>query len=338
MNRLPLIILSILVLSSAGFGLLQLDKVQKLTESAAARDSDRAALQKRIWDLQKRNGELERRRSAVAGGPAIPVEDGPAGEGSREASGGVAGPTMRARNEVGRFGAMLSNPEMQKLMAIQQKSALDGHYSSLFKQLQLAPADLEKFKDLLVQKQSTVMDVMAAARDQIRDLVQNAQAEVDSSIRSTLGDAAYSQYQNYEATQPQRNVVSQLEQRLSYSSAPLTDSQSQQLVQILAETSPTKDNSGRNGGGAAIMTALGGGGSGGSAFFGGPTITADAVTRAQGVLSSQQLSALQSLQQDQQASAQLRQQMRANLQAGKTSSATVVNQPVTSQSGSTPGK
>ena len=347
MNRLLLIVLAVLVLSSAGFGLLQLDKVQKLTETAAAWDSERAALQKRIWDLQKRNGELERRRTAVAAGPTLPFEDGLNGEGSRDAIGGAPAPVIRARNEGGRFGAMLANPEMQKLMAIQQKSGLDGHYSSLFKQLQLAPADLEKFKDLLVQKQSTVMDVMAAARaegltgresrDQIRDLVQNAQAEVDSSIRSTLGDAAYAQYQNYEATQPQRNLVSQLEQRLSYSSAPLTDSQSQQLVQILAETSPIKENNGRNGGGLAMMTTIGGGGPGGSVFFGGPTITADAVTRAQGVLSSQQLSALQSLQQDQQASAQLRQQMRDNMQTGKTPSATVVNQAVTTRS-SVPGK
>jgi hypothetical protein len=344
MNRLPLVILAVLVLSSAGFGLLQLDKVQKLTESAAAWDSERAALQKRIWDLQKRNGELERRRSAVASRSTISSEDGPnGGEGLREA----AGPTIRTRNEGGRFGAMLANPEMQKLMAMQQKSSLDGHYSSLFKQLQLSPADLEKFKDLLVQKQSTVMDVMAAARaegltgresrDQIRDLMQNAQAEVDSSIRSTLGDAAYAQYQNYEATQPQRNLVSQLEQRLSYSPAPLTDSQSQQLVQILAETSLTKENSGRNGSGAAMMVALGGSPGGPAAFFGGPTITADAITRSQGVLSSQQVSALQTLQQEQQASAQLRQQMRANFPAGNASPATVVNQTVNPSSG-TPGK
>src|SRR5207245_2704367 len=125
--------------------------------------------------------------------------------------------------------------------------------------------------------------VMAAARsegltgrenrDQIRELVQNAQNEVDSTIRSTLGDAAFAQYQSYEATQPQRAVVSQLEQRLSYSSTPLSDTQSQQLVQILAETSPTRDNGNRP---MIAIGALAGGGT----FFGGPTITADAVNRA----------------------------------------------------------
>jgi hypothetical protein len=185
-----------------------------------------------------------------------------------------------------------------------------------------------------VEKQSAVTDVMAAARsegltgrenrDQIRELVQNARNEVDNTIRSTLGDAVYSQYQNYEATQPQRAVVSQLEQRLSYSATPLSDTQSQQLVQILAQSSPTRDSAGREYG--VIM--LGGAGGGGvGVYSGGPTITADAINRAQSVLSSQQLSVLQSLQQEQQANAQLRQQMRNNAQnpVQTTSSPTTVN-------------
>ncbi|MEO6994373.1 MAG: hypothetical protein ABI273_12135, partial [Lacunisphaera sp.] len=193
----------------------------------------------------------------------------------------------------------------------------------LFKQLQLSPADLEKFKSLLVEKQSAVMDVMAAARteglsgrddrDQIKQLVQDAQNEVDDTIKSTLGDAAYAQYQTYEATQPQRAVVSQLEQRLSYSPEPLTDAQSQQLVQILAESSQAKGNSGQNGriGGFAMIA---GGMGGPNPMFGGSSITPEAITQAQSVLSSQQMTALQGLQQEQQASAQLRQQMRATFQ------------------------
>jgi len=119
-------------------------------------------------------------------------------------------------------------------------------------------------------------------------------------------------------------VVSQLEQRLSYSSAPLSDTQSQQLVQILAATSPTHDNGGRNGALGSAMVALS---PGGGTFFGGPAITADTITQAQGVLSSQQMSALQGLQQEQQAAAQLRQQMKANLQNQAPSTPTaVVNQ------------
>jgi hypothetical protein len=342
MNRPILIILGVLVLGSAGFGLAQLGEIRKLKQNLAALDQERTALQKRIWDLQKRNGELENRFPrpmgpggpiASAGGPA--PGDMPAGNDPADAS------RARGRPEAGRFAAILSSPEVQKLMAVQQKAGLDGHYSALFKQLNLSPADLEKFKNLLVEKQSAVMDVMAAARaegltgrenrDQIRQLVSDAQAEVDNSIRSTLGEAAYTQYQNYEATVPQRNVVSQLEQRLSYSSSPLTDGQSAQLVQILAATTPANSNPGRTTAGAGLAQMFVGGARGGPAAMlagGSSPITNEAITQAQGVLSAQQLSALQSLQQEQQASATLMQQMRANFEprpqgtAAPTSSAT----------------
>lgn len=339
MNRLVLIILGVLVLASAGFGVYQLDQVQKLTQTASAWDSERAALQKKIWDLQRQNGELERRR-ARAGTGTLAADDNGAGPRDGQPNGGPGGQAgFRARPDGGRFGAILSNPEMQKLMAVQQKGALDNRYSSLFKQLNLSPADLDKFKNLLVEKQTAVMDVMAAARsegltgrdnrDQIRELVQNAQNEVDNTIKATLGDAAYTQYQSYEATQPQRTVVSQLEQRLSYSSTPLSDTQSQQLVQILAATTPTREN---NGNGVMAGAAPGGGGP----FSAGSKITADAIGQAQGVLSAQQMSALQGLQQEQQAAAQLRQQMRASMQNQAPSApTTVVNQTPVPKAGPT---
>jgi hypothetical protein len=316
MNRLPLIVLAVLVLGSAGFGLSQLNKVRKLTESASAWDSEKAALQKRIFDLQRQIGDLERRHSPTSSAPtATAGSDAPNADGRPE---GETNRRGRPRNEGGaRFEAIMSNPDFQKLMAVERKGALDGRYSTLFKQLQLSPADLEKFKGLLVEKQSAVMDVMAAARseglsgrdnrDQIKQLVQDAQTEVDNNIRTTLGDAAYAQYQSYEATAPQRSVVTQLEQRLSYSTEPLTDAQSQQLVQILAETTPAKANAGQNVG----FGMMGGGPNG---MSGGSRISTDAISKAQGVLSAQQVAALQSLQQEQEANAQLRQQMRASFQ------------------------
>lgn len=324
MNRSLSIVLALLFVGSAGFGFVQLNDLRQLKQNVAALDRERADLQKRIWDLKKRNGELENRLRPPTASAEPSVESLTAGEflGGRDPA---ADETRdRGRPEIGRFATILANPEVQKLMAVQQKAGLDGHYASLFKQLNLSPDDLEKFKNLLVEKQAAVMDVMAAARaeglngresrDQIRQLVQQAQGEVDTAIRTTLGEAAYGQYQNYEATVPQRNVVDQLGQRLSYSTQPLTDTQSNQLVQILAATAPPSNNAGRSNAGSAIAQVFMGGGRGGSASVltgGGSPITNDAITQAQSVLSAQQLSAMQALQQEQQSAAQLRQQMRA---------------------------
>jgi hypothetical protein len=205
---------------------------------------------------------------------------------------------------------------VQRLLATQQRGALDARYAALFKSLNLSPAQLEQFKNLLVEKRTAVADVMAAARsqgltgrdnrDELRALVQNAQNEVDNSIRATIGDAAYQQYQSFEQTQSQRTVVSQLQQRLSYTDAPLTDAQTEQLVQVLATTTDQKNP---NAGG--VRTPAGRIGLGGS---GGAQITDAAVAQSATVLSTAQQQALQQLQAEQQAQAQLAKLLRDQFQ------------------------
>jgi len=160
MNRLSFTILGVLVLASAGFGVYQLDKVQKLTQNAATWESERAALQKKIWELQRQNGDLERRRARTGSIAANDSGEGAPGEGRSNGGPGPGQAPFRARIDGGRFWCDARQPGNAKLMAVQQKGALDSRYSSLFKQLSLSPADLEKFKNLLVEKQTAVMDVI----------------------------------------------------------------------------------------------------------------------------------------------------------------------------------
>ncbi|WP_415907670.1 hypothetical protein [Oleiharenicola sp. Vm1] len=180
-------------------------------------------------------------------------------------------------------------------------------------------------------------DVMAAARsqgltgrenrDELRALVQNAQNEVDNNIRAAIGDAAFAQYQNFEQTQPQRTVVSQLQQRLSYTDAPLSDAQTEQLVQLLATTTDQKNPSA-----GGVRTPAGRIGFGGN---GGAQITDQAVAQSASVLSASQQQALQQLQAEQQAQAQLAKLMREQFQrrnggsgnGGKASTPTQVPTP-----------
>jgi hypothetical protein len=264
---------------------------------------ERADLRQQLW-----------KRAAARPAPASAAAE--AAEGPTRGSDGDLPPDIR-NQRVGdmfnRFTNLMDSPEAQRLLGIQQRAALDAKYSALFKAMHLAPEQLEKFKSLLVEKQNAVLDVMAAARAQglnprdnrteIAQLIQGTQAEVDSSIRNALGDAAYSQYQTFEQTVPQRNTVGQLEARLSYTDQPLTPQQSDSLVSILASnaTGANRTNAGAAGG----MLGRLGGTAGGSA-----TITDAAVNQAQTVLSGPQVQALQQLQQEQQAQAKLRQLMR----------------------------
>ena len=273
------------------------------------------ALKNERDSLRRQIGELEKVKKAAMALPVAETQESESRESRRTSRSGPAGDVGGTPNEPwrgggpARFMAMMDKPEIQRLMGIQQKAALDSRFASLFHSLNLNPADLDKFKDLLVEKQTAAMDAFAAARAQglsgpenreaVRQAIVTAQAEVDNTIRTTLGDAAYAQYQTYEQTAPERNVVTQLQQRLSYSSTPLTDAQSDQIIALLAANAP--------------QPAQGSASSAPSFFGGAPSGMGPGQFR---ILNSAQLAALTQLQQEQQAQALLAAQMRASRQAG----------------------
>jgi hypothetical protein len=279
-------------------------------------ENSRQDLEKRLRALEKRKNELDAEiaglRSRGNSGAGFNGDDpGPDGP-----------PTQRSgrfdrRARMDNLATLLESPEFSKLWNSQQRMGLDSRYSALFKSLNLSPADLDKFKGLLVEKQAAITDVMGAVREQgldprnpddraqISALLQSAQAQADASIQQTLGAAQYAQYQAYEQTLPQRNVVTQLAQSLSYTSSPLQDSQTEQLVNILASNSAQEQGAGGPGG-------LFGGPGGPGGPFGNrmSPITDAAITQAQTILTGTQVAALQQLQAQQQAQHQIAQMMR----------------------------
>jgi hypothetical protein len=208
----------------------------------------------------------------------------------------------RGRGNRPDFAALMANPEFAQAMSVQQRAALDGRYADLFKKLQLAPADLEKLKTLLVERQTTRMDVMTSARaqgldprtnrDELNKLTAAAQAEVDANIKTALGETVYNQYQNYETTQPQRSLVGQLDQRLSYTDTPLNATQAEFLVTALANSTAGTGS----GGGGRISLPI-----------------ADAVIQqSQSILTPGQLAALKQLQAEQMAQQKMHELMRTS--------------------------
>jgi hypothetical protein len=312
-------VIFILACTTLGAGYLAWQQARELAalRDIAPADSTRTELRQKIWEQRKLIGQAESEKAITAGEQAGVVE--------------TTNPEPMRRGGQGAFMRMLQDPDYQTLVNLTQKGMLDGRYAGLFKQLNLTPQQLEQFKELLVEKQTSLMDVLAAAqsqglnprtdRDAVRQLMAGTQAELDEGIKATLGDTAYAEYKEYERTLPYRNVVNQLEQRLSYSTSPLTDIQSQQMVQILAATGRTgRNDNAAAGGGMAIRLAmpLSGGNSQLNSTVslltgGGAMITPETVTRAQTVLAPNQLAALQEIQQEQQAGLQLGRTMRSEL-------------------------
>lgn len=277
----------------------------RAASSGAGGPADSAA---RIRELEQLTGQLRDELLAQASaGDTVPGE--PPTE--RPADRSIAWPARGSRGGADRaIRKQAGNLQVQALRTAQQKAQLDQRYADLFRQLNLSPEKLEEFKTLLAERQATAMDVMSAAREQgidphrspdsFRQLMAAAQGSVEQEIKSLMGDAAYADYRAYERTAAQRNTVSQLERRLSYTDSPLTATQAAELVQILASTSPTATTDLP----APMMGGHGGRGSGE-----GPraAITLEAVAQAAAVLSPMQVGALQQLQQQQEAQLQLRQ-------------------------------
>ncbi|MCX6944877.1 MAG: hypothetical protein NT173_08985 [Opitutales bacterium] len=320
-----------LALTTAAGGGLAWRQYQELIRlrAAAANPAERADWQRRLWASEKLRHELEDALAAARSKGAEPRDDEHPDGPPAGADAGTDGPRRRGGpggNLAANFMAMLDQPEVQKLMAAQQRGALDAHYADLFKRLNLPPDQLEKFKNLLVEKQTALADVLAAARapQEFRKMVAATQAEIDASIRSTLGDPAYAQYQQYQQTQPQRNTVTQLTQALSYTSAPLTSAQAEQLVQVLASNSPASKAAANPRGALFSSFGAGLGAPGPSA-----PITDAAVAQAQSVLSAPQVQALQQLQQTQLAQQQLARAMRNQLGTPNSRAATPAATTVT---------
>jgi len=197
----------------------------------------------------------------------------------------ASAPTMATASSLERPGI----PQPSVSPAMHARASLDLRYADLFRQLNLTPAQLEKFKALLVERDTARANVTAVATAsglnpqqnsaEIQNLVNQAQREIEASIAQTIGAESYATFQNYQQTSTQRYTVKQLEQSLSYTSTPLNAAQGDQLVNLLARTSASH----RAASGGDPATALS------------PIITDEALAQAASLLSPAQLAVLREM-------------------------------------------
>lgn len=320
------ILIALLAASILAVGLVAYSQYRELILlRAQVAANDTSALSKKLADAQKTIRSLEDRLAALRGRGMRDGADAAGGDNPDN-----AGANARGRGgRWGGFAALGNNPEFQKLLAIQAKGRISQTYGALFKSLNLGPDQLAQFQQLLADKQQAMMDVLQAAREQginprtdpdgFKTLMTQAVAQTDQSIQQAIGDGAFQQYQQYQQTLPERNVVNSLQQQLSYTQTPLTDDQSNALISLLQQNQPQRAGNGTSGTGdgaggpgPGIMALVNGGGN--------ARVTDDAVAQAQGVLSAPQVAVLQQVQQQQQAQQQMQQLMRAANQGNGTGS------------------
>ncbi len=112
------------------------------------------------------------------------------------------------------LGALFSNPQVQQFAEGMTRSLVTNAYSGLVQQLNLSPEQGAAFNELLAQRALAGQDALrnataqgvdlAANGAQLRQQVSQAQAQVDQSIHTLLGDGGFQQYQDYNRTLPQQ--------------------------------------------------------------------------------------------------------------------------------------
>jgi hypothetical protein len=218
--------------------------------AAALDQGDRAALQKRIRDAEKRAQLSEAR--ALAAQPANT-------ETTAEPTNPAATAQLKNLPPADKKGpspqeilAFLSNPEMQLKLATKFREQVDARYGTLFKNLNLSGPQQAQMRELLIERQGAVIDVAAAMlaaggklkEKDLQTLVAGAQDETDRKLQATFGPAVFTQFQTYENAQLFRGATSDLQKNLARSNVPLNASQAEQFtmsVSTLAQINFTPD-------------------------------------------------------------------------------------------------
>ncbi len=142
-------------------------------------------------------------------------------------------------------GKMMKIPGMKKMIREQQRVQLDMMYGDLYKKLWLSEENLTAFKELLLDRQMSMVELGLEFLDgemdkekqkEVDKKVKEAQEEIDEEVRDFLGDEKFEKYQEYNNTITERIILSQYKQQLAATQIDaLTDYQENQLIQAMKD-------------------------------------------------------------------------------------------------------
>lgn len=141
---------------------------------------------------------------------------------------------------------MAKSPQMREFMKTAMASSVDKVYAKLFADLHLTPDQESALKQLLISKTTAGMDagtdmltgkMTAAQQKQLVDQINAEKADVDKQIKELLGADGFAAYQAYDKNYFERAAVSGpagFEEQLA-GGLELTADQTEQLIQAMAD-------------------------------------------------------------------------------------------------------
>ena len=126
---------------------------------------------------------------------------------------------------------MMSDPQMKKVMAQQQMTALRAYYADFIKQAGLSPQEADALFEILGKRQAALMEAGA----NIGEGTPPPPTDYKEELTALLGEQRAGKFKEFEKSLPDRIALSQLDQQLGTSGVQLNDSQKSSLLQIYSE-------------------------------------------------------------------------------------------------------
>jgi hypothetical protein len=249
------LVIAILVVATVALGAFSVHQTRKAAQTRATTDSLlqqvsqlQSSLDKQKTETARLSDQLEEMRAATAATirEAVQIR-----QSLQEAL------TNQARNAAARssghtnsnpLAEMFKNAAMKEMIKNQQKTAMgamiDKNYARLFSDLHLTPDQSAALKDLILKKQLGAADLGMSMftddqdptnRAALAQQIQTAGDAADAQIKDFLGDDNYTQFQDYEKSLGERMAVSGLKDQLGSGATALTDYQEQQLIQAMTQ-------------------------------------------------------------------------------------------------------
>jgi hypothetical protein len=252
------IAIGILFVTTLVMGGLWVGQARKTSQARATVDG----LEQSVTDLQAKLAEQEqhtarvreqlreaRAEAAAKSQEAARLRALQAEDSAHPAAGAAAQGAGKTNAMTSAIAEMFKNPELKEMLKNQQKGVLgpmiDKNYGKLFSNLHLTAEQIATFKDLLLNKQLGAAEIGMSVfsddadgtnRTALVQQVKTASDAADAQIKEFLGDDNFAQYQAYEKTMGERMVVSGLKDQLGTGPTALTDEQEQQLVEAMTQT------------------------------------------------------------------------------------------------------
>jgi FtsZ-binding cell division protein ZapB len=251
MKTLAIVLLALGLLAAAAGLWLQQQEIVGLRNQVASAQGEVARHAAARDALEKRAREAQ--DATVALQEELQAQRQAANKAAKKTTRASGDATVMSAETLKQWLADADDPDVMRRLTLQARGKTQQRYAELFKQLHLTPEQTEQFAKLLTDKRQTSIDVAVASYrrgedptkepERYRDTLIATREEIEAQISLLLGDAAYTQYQDFDRSVGQSNVLNNLSLALQGTADPLTPDQAARFTAAMQASNSNRISS-----------------------------------------------------------------------------------------------